>query len=113
MVVPFVQLRRGTETALVRPGTARILAGDDDVEFAGAVDSLDAFEFDVAGGARAADHGQGPGAVDPAQRFGQDPRYVGGFHDADVVVRDEGDRAAALVGAAVQDDGSRSKEYAP
>ena len=47
----------------------------------------------------------GPGAVDPAQRLGQDRRLYPWFDDADVVVRDEADDAAALVGAAVQDDG--------
>src|SRR5262245_22944078 len=79
-------------------------ADNDHVEGPGAVDAFDPVQLDVAGGGRAADPGERPGGVEDVEGVG----YVGddlvGLDDADVQVRDEGERPPTLTRAVVEDD---------
>lgn len=66
--------------------------------------AFDAVEFDVAGGRGAADPGQGTGGVEAFHGFGDDADDPVAADDAQVVVGDQSQGAAALVPACVEDD---------
>jgi hypothetical protein len=71
------------------------------------VDTFDALELDVAGGARAGDQREGAaGAVQRADRLGNARDDPCALDDTDVQVGHERERAAAGVLAAVEDDGA-------
>src|SRR4029077_10491769 len=79
----------------------------DDLEGAGAVHPLDPVQFDVAGGRRAADPGQGASGVQPGQGLGDQADDLVGPDQAQVVVGDQRQGATSLVRRTVEDDGAR------
>src|SRR5215467_5772278 len=85
-------------------GQAGSGSGEDDFQSPRAVHALDAVEFDVAGRRRAADPGAGPAGFQALQGLRDDPDDLAGVQDAQVVVGDQAQRAAALARAAVQDN---------
>src|SRR4029077_3000562 len=82
-------------------------AYEDDLEGAGAVHPLDLVQFDVAGGGRAADPGQGASGVQPGQGLGDQADDLVGPYQAQVVVGDQRQGATSLVRQSVEDDGAR------
>lgn len=70
---------------------------------AGAVHALDSDELDVTGGRGTGDEGVRAGWVQPGERVGQVGDLIGADHHQ-VEVGHQGERAAALTGAVVQDD---------
>ncbi len=81
---------------------------DEDSEAAGAVDAADAGHFDVAGGGGAGDGGDGEAGVgeDGGEGFGEVLEDLVAADDADVVVGEKGDEAAALRSLMDEDDGA-------
>src|SRR6185503_2481493 len=77
---------------------------DHDLEGPRAVDALDALELDIARGGRTADPRQRPTWVEPLQRLGDRADDPIGRDDAEVVVRQQRQRPAALALARVEDD---------
>ena len=75
-----------------------------DHQRARAVHALDPVELDVAGGRRPADEGQRAGRLEPGQHLGHGVHDLVGAHHADVRSGTRRDRAAALVGRAVERD---------
>jgi hypothetical protein len=74
------------------------------VQVAGAVHALDPDQLDVAGGRGTGDEGVRAGRVEPGERVGQVRGDLIVAHDDQVEVGHQGERAAALAGAVVQDD---------
>ena len=70
----------------------------------GAVNAFDADQFDVAGSRGAGDEGVRTGRIEPLERVGQVRGDLTGLDDDQVEVGHQGERAAALTGAMVQDD---------
>src|SRR5215207_6276547 len=96
-------------------------SGDQDhFEGTRSVHTLYSVEFDIAGGAWSADHGQWSGRLCSGDGLGH-PRHDRVLvDDAEVVVRDKGDGSPALVGRCIENerpgfgDGSRAPgDYAP
>src|SRR4051812_33119502 len=103
----IADLRGITASKAPSPSARGALADQDDVEGAGAVDAFDAVEFDVAGGGGAGDPGCRAVWVEAGEGLGEGVHdLVGCVDDADVVVGDEGEDAAALVGCCVEDEGA-------
>src|SRR5262245_43956532 len=86
----------------VAPGLAR----DEDVQVAGAVHAFDADQLDVAGGRGAGDQRVRAGGVEPGKRAGDVGFDLAGLDDDQVKVGHQGERAAPLTGAVVEDDGA-------
>ena len=76
----------------------------DDVQRPRTGDALDTVEFDVAGGTGAADERQRFGRVEGLEGLRHGVDDLVGAHDADVVIRDQGQRPPPLTGAAVEHD---------
>src|ERR1700759_1755206 len=94
----------GPSTPVSGGRAGRLRVGDEDVEVAGAVDAFDPDELDVAGGRGAGDEGVRAGRVEAGERVGEVGRDLTGLDDDQVEVGDQGERAAALAGAGVEDD---------
>src|SRR4029077_7465423 len=74
------------------------------MQVAGAVYALDPDELDVAGGGGTGDEGVRPGRVEPGERVRQVRGDLFLADHGQVEVGHQGERAAALAGAVVQDD---------
>ena len=69
--------------------SVRRASDDDHVQGAGSVDPFDTFEFDVAGGGRAGDHGERGGRVQQRDGLGDGFDDLVGGQDDDVPVGPE------------------------
>jgi len=82
------------------------LADEDNFEGAGAVDTFDPVEFDVAGRRRAADPGQRAAGSQPGHGLRDQRDHLVRLDQAQVIVGDEAERTAALARPGVEDDGA-------
>src|SRR6266566_3411778 len=92
-----------TPTSFWPSATSRLC--EQHVQVARAVHALDPDELDVAGGGGTGDEGVRPGRVEPGERVRQVRGDLVLAHHDQVEVGHQGERAAALTQAVVQDDG--------
>src|SRR5258708_30032470 len=83
---------------------------DQHLEATRTMHALDPAELDVTSGARTADPGQRPSAVERSHRVRYPRHDLLRAHHDEVEVRYQGQRAPALTGPGVQDDGARERD---